>query len=65
MNFRYVSDFHDPDDEPEGQYFNDQYENEEYSISEWKGIYLSLSIKTSNLHNVLFKLKYLISTYFE
>lgn len=36
LEHQYVADFHDPDDEPEGQYFNDQYENEEYSIIEWK-----------------------------
>ncbi len=32
-----MTKFHDPDDEPEGIFFEDTFENEEHKIDQWKG----------------------------
>ncbi len=34
----YLKTFHDPDDEPEGHLFDDQYETTDYPIAEWKSM---------------------------
>ena len=33
----YLRAYHDPEDEPEGSLFEDEYENQELSVERWKG----------------------------
>ncbi len=36
----YLSTFHDPEDEPEGSHFDDEYESQDFTIADWKSIRL-------------------------
>lgn len=36
----YLSTYHDRDDEPEGNPFDDSFESQEFTVPEWKGIYI-------------------------
>lgn len=42
----YLANFHDVADEPEGPKFDDSFEQQEYSITEWKGTLKNFPIKT-------------------
>lgn len=38
LNHPYLEAFHDEDDEPDGEYFNHQFENQDLPLQEWKSI---------------------------
>ena len=45
----YLKTFHDVDDEPEGENFDDNYESQDYPVHEWKG----------NVKNSMISLKFI------
>ena len=56
LSHPYLKTFHDPDDEPNGEPFQDIHEIEDFSIHEWKGnlntVFLpfQIKLKTPNLN---------------
>lgn len=38
LNHRYLENYHDEDDEPDGEHFNHEFENQDLEVKEWKSI---------------------------
>ena len=47
----YLSLFHDPEDEPEGTNFDDNYEEQDLTISEWKSKFILRYLLRNSVNN--------------